>query len=64
MLTCQLAAMEPPPPEMQQLLGAVSGSQDSMDDFVSMIAGTVSPADFFSPPNVQRMIEAASVAAG
>lgn len=63
-LTCQFAAMEPPPLEMQQLLSAVSRNQDSMDDFVSVIAGTVSPADFFSPPNVERVIEAASVAAG
>jgi flavin-dependent dehydrogenase len=62
-LTCQLAAMEPPPPETQQLLAAVSRNQDSMDDFVSMIAGTVSPAEFFSPPNVERVFHAASAVA-
>ena len=30
--TTQLATLEPPPPEMQQLLGAVHGNQDAMDD--------------------------------
>ena len=25
--TCQLASLEPPPPEMQQLLGAIQGNQ-------------------------------------
>ena len=31
--TCQLATLEPPPPEMQQLLGAVYGNQEAMDGF-------------------------------
>ena len=47
--TTQLATLEPPPPEMQQLLGAVHGNQEAMDDFVSVIAGTVSPVEFFDP---------------
>jgi hypothetical protein len=29
--TCQLARMEPPPPGVQQLFGAISGSQRAMD---------------------------------
>jgi len=29
--TCQFATLEPPPPELQQLLGAVHGSQAAMD---------------------------------
>lgn len=41
--TTQLATLEPPPPEMQQLLGAVHGNQDAMDDFASVAAGTLSP---------------------
>ena len=47
--TTQLATLEPPPPEMQQLLGAVHGNQDAMDTFVSITAGTVSPVEFFDP---------------
>ena len=44
--TCQLATLEPPPPEMQQLLGAIQGNQRAMDGFAQMNAGTISPAEF------------------
>ena len=60
--TCQLATMEPPPPEMQQLFGAISRSQKSMDGFVQMNAGTISPAEFFSPESVGRIMAAAQSA--
>jgi flavin-dependent dehydrogenase len=56
--TTQLATMEPPPPEMQQLLGAVYGNQDAMNMFVSITAGTVSPIEFFDPENVGRLMSA------
>jgi flavin-dependent dehydrogenase len=45
--TTQLATLEPPPPEMQQLLGAMVGNQDLMDAFVSVNAGTLPPPEFF-----------------
>ena len=57
--TTQLATLAPPPPEMQQLLGAVHGNSDAMDDFVSVTAGTVSPAEFFDPQNIGRIMGAA-----
>ena len=57
--TTQLATMEPPPPEMQQLLGAIHGDQDAMNMFVSLTAGTVSPIEFFAPENVGRLMSAA-----
>ena len=44
--TCQLATLEPPPPEMQQLFRAIAGKQKPMDAFVQMNAGTISPAEF------------------
>ena len=50
--TCQLATLEPPPPEMQQLIGAIHGNKQAMDGFAQVNAGTVSPAKFFSPDNV------------
>ena len=31
--TTQLATLEPPPPELQQLLAAVHGNQEAMDGF-------------------------------
>jgi 2-polyprenyl-6-methoxyphenol hydroxylase-like FAD-dependent oxidoreductase len=47
-LTCQLALLEPPPPEMQRLMGAIRGNQGAMDAFAQMNAGTISPAEFMS----------------
>jgi 2-polyprenyl-6-methoxyphenol hydroxylase-like FAD-dependent oxidoreductase len=56
--TCQLATLEAPPPEMQQLLGAIHGNQKAMDGFAQVNAGTVSPAVFFSPENVGAIMSA------
>jgi flavin-dependent dehydrogenase len=58
--TCQLATLEPPPPEMQQLLGAIHGNQDAMDVFARTNAGTTSPAEFFAPDNVAAIMAAAT----
>jgi 2-polyprenyl-6-methoxyphenol hydroxylase-like FAD-dependent oxidoreductase len=58
--TCQLATLEPPPPELQQLLGAIAGNQKAMDDFARLNAGTISPAEFFAPENVNAMTAAAA----
>jgi flavin-dependent dehydrogenase len=56
--TTQLATLESPPPEMQQLLGAVYGNQDAMDAFASITAGTVSPIEFFDPGHIGRIMGA------
>jgi len=58
--TTQMATLEAPPPEMQQLLGAIAGNSDAMNDFVSVIAGTVSPAEFFDPRNLGRLMSFAA----
>ena len=52
--TCQLATLEPPPPEMQQLFGAIHGNQQAMDGFAQMNAGTISPAAVSSPGKRRR----------
>ena len=57
--TCDFAKLEPPPPERQQLMGAVYGNQEAMDDFAKVFGGTVSPAEFFSEENVGRIFAAA-----
>jgi 2-polyprenyl-6-methoxyphenol hydroxylase-like FAD-dependent oxidoreductase len=57
--TCQLATLDPPPPEMQQLFAAIHGKQKAMDAFARMNAGTISPAEFFAPGNVGAMTAAA-----
>jgi flavin-dependent dehydrogenase len=59
-LTCDFAKIEPPPPEMLQLLGVVVQSQEAMDDFVSVMAGTLPAPEFFAPENVGRIMGAAA----
>jgi 2-polyprenyl-6-methoxyphenol hydroxylase-like FAD-dependent oxidoreductase len=54
--TTQLATLEEPPPEMQQLLYAVHHDQAAMDAFVSVVAGTVSPIEFFDPSHIGRIM--------
>ena len=61
--TCQLATLEPPPPEMQQLLGAMHGNQEAMDGFAQVNAGVTSPAEFFCPENVEKIMLAANAMA-
>ena len=56
--TCQLATLEPPPAEVQQLIGAIAGKQGAMDAFVQMNAGTISPAAFFAPQNIGTLLAA------
>jgi len=59
--TCQLATLEPPPPAMQQLFGAIQGNRKAMDRFAQMNAGTISPAEFFAPQNMGAMMGDAQV---
>ena len=47
--TDEFAQLAPPPPEMQQLLGAIAGNQDAMDAFVSVQAATLPAERFFAP---------------
>jgi 2-polyprenyl-6-methoxyphenol hydroxylase-like FAD-dependent oxidoreductase len=58
--TCQIATLQPPPPEMRQLFRAMRGNQRAMDGFARMNAGTVSPAEFLAPGNVSAIMAAAS----
>lgn len=61
--TTQLATLEPPPPEMQELLGAVHGNADAMDAFASVAAGTLAPREFFSPEHIGQVMAAAAARA-
>ena len=58
--TCDFAKLEPPLPEMQQLIGAMYGNQEAMDDFVSVMAGTLPAPEFFAPENAGRIISQAA----
>jgi 2-polyprenyl-6-methoxyphenol hydroxylase-like FAD-dependent oxidoreductase len=50
--TVNLAALAPPPLEMQQLFGALIGNQEQINRFFGVIAGTVPVGEFFSPENI------------
>ncbi len=54
--TCDFATLEPPPPQMQQLIGAMQGNQAAMDGFVSVMAGTLPAQEFFGPDNAGRIM--------
>jgi 2-polyprenyl-6-methoxyphenol hydroxylase-like FAD-dependent oxidoreductase len=55
--TTQLATLEPPAPEMQELLGALEGNQPAMDAFISLNAGTMSPTEFFDPAHLDHVLQ-------
>jgi 2-polyprenyl-6-methoxyphenol hydroxylase-like FAD-dependent oxidoreductase len=57
--TAEFAALEPPPPEMQQLIGAMQNNQQAQDDFVSVQASTLAAPDFFAPENIGKIMAAA-----
>jgi 2-polyprenyl-6-methoxyphenol hydroxylase-like FAD-dependent oxidoreductase len=54
--TDEFAQLRTPPPELQQLLGAIHGNQDAMNAFVSVQASTLPAPEFFDPENVGRMM--------
>jgi 2-polyprenyl-6-methoxyphenol hydroxylase-like FAD-dependent oxidoreductase len=57
--TDDFAQLDAPPPEMQQLLGAMHGNQEAMNEFVSVQAATLPAPEFFAPQNVSRIMAAA-----
>ena len=62
-LTCQFATLQPPPPEMQQLFGALRGNPEHTSQFMGTIAGTVPIPEFFAPANLGRIMSGSSAAA-
>jgi flavin-dependent dehydrogenase len=65
-LTSQLATLEPPPAEMQQLLAALQENPEQRSRFFGVLAHTVPVQEFFAPENVKQIMAGAqpSVAAG
>ena len=62
-LTRQLAALQPPPPEMQQLFGALLHDQSDTDRFFGALAGTFPIPEFFAPENLGRIVDRAATRA-
>lgn len=63
-LTTQVATLEPPTPDLQQLLAAATRSQATTDEFVQVNSGVISPAQFFAPANVEKILATTSGEAG
>jgi 2-polyprenyl-6-methoxyphenol hydroxylase-like FAD-dependent oxidoreductase len=56
--TCELAKLEPPSPEMQQMLASIHGRRKAMDAFMQTCAGTMSPKEFFAPGKISALLAA------
>lgn len=59
--TCQLAKLEPPPPEMLRLLNALRANQKETGRFLGTVTGTVPVPEFYSPENIDRVMEASAL---
>ena len=55
-LNWQLATLQPPSPELQQLLVALVHNQIETNRFFGTLVGTESIPEFLSPANIQRII--------
>ena len=54
-LSCGMAALEPPPPEMLALYLALRSNPVERDRYFGTLGGTVSIPDYYSPENLQRI---------
>ena len=62
--TSDFALLEPPPPDLQALLAAIEGDEESMRDFISVMAATLPAPEFFGPDNVARIMTGVGGAVG
>jgi flavin-dependent dehydrogenase len=60
--TSQLAALEPPPPEMQQLFFACSHDPEGLSGLFGVVAQTVTEREFFDPANIAAVMARAGEA--
>ena len=56
--TCELARLEPPPPEMQQLFAALHGNQEATNQFYAALTGALPLPVFMHPENIGRIMAA------
>ena len=55
-LNFQFATLQPPPPEMQSLFGALRENQLEIDRFIGALVGSVPIQEFFSAANIHRIL--------
>jgi 2-polyprenyl-6-methoxyphenol hydroxylase-like FAD-dependent oxidoreductase len=56
-INCQMAMLEPPSLEMQHLFHALRSNQVETSRYLAVLAGTISPAEFFAPENIARIMK-------
>jgi len=59
-LSCSLATLEPPSPEMLALYEALRTNPIERNRFFGTLGGTVSPSEYYTSENLQRIIGAAT----
>ncbi|MGY1679318.1 FAD-dependent oxidoreductase [Geodermatophilus sp. SYSU D01176] len=52
----QLAALQPPPPDVQRLMAALQHDPEQTGRFFGTLIGTVPAAEFFDPANLTRIL--------
>jgi flavin-dependent dehydrogenase len=57
--TCELAALDPPPPHMQELFSALHGNQEATNAFLCAITGAIPLSEFMSAENLRRIVSVA-----
>jgi hypothetical protein len=55
-LTTQLAALEPPPDDIRQLLAALRHNPEQRSRFFGVFSHSVPVEDFFAPENVRKIL--------
>jgi flavin-dependent dehydrogenase len=61
-LTTQLAAMEPPPPEMTALLAAIAADRAESTRYIGALQGSTPIGEYLTPDNIGRIMANASPA--
>jgi 2-polyprenyl-6-methoxyphenol hydroxylase-like FAD-dependent oxidoreductase len=55
-LSCHLATLEPPSPEMLVLYGALRANKVERNRLFGTLGGVVSPVEYYAPENMRRII--------
>lgn len=58
--TCELAKLEPAPPPMQQLFGALHQNQEATNEFYAALTGSLPVPEFMNPENIGRIMASAA----
>ncbi|MEV4349032.1 NAD(P)/FAD-dependent oxidoreductase [Actinoplanes sp. NPDC049596] len=58
-MTLGIASLQPPDEQTVQLMSALAGSREGQDAFARLNSGVTSPAEFFAPENVGRLLSGA-----